>query len=143
MTTIYDRCLSGIYNHQLIQRYRELIRVMKKLTPHEREHHFNMNSWGVKTDCGTVMCAAGFAGSDHWFRRQGFSFSKRDLEIHFHGRVSWRAIEMFFGYLSGDHNVYDAIGQRREMAHPVFGKPTSVDEVIAAAEERIRKLTHG
>lgn len=47
-------------------------RVLKNLPKHERQKHFDMNNWGVMTECGTVACAAGHCGMDPWFIKQGF-----------------------------------------------------------------------
>ena len=55
-----------------VKRWEGVERVMKKLTPHQRKHHFYMGSWGYKDDCGTVACVAGHCGLDPSFRRQGF-----------------------------------------------------------------------
>lgn len=57
---------------QRIERVENLLRVLRALTPHERKKHFDMGTWGAKTQCGTVACAAGWAGMDPWFKRRGF-----------------------------------------------------------------------
>jgi hypothetical protein len=55
-----------------IERLENLLRVLRNLTPHQRRKHWDMNTWGYNTECGTVACAAGHAGLDPWFRRRGF-----------------------------------------------------------------------
>lgn len=57
---------------QQLMRWENVVRVLGALTPHERKKHWNMQSWGQKTECGTVACAAGHCGLDSWFRRRGF-----------------------------------------------------------------------
>ncbi len=60
-----------------LERWENCLRVLLGLTRHERRKHFSMRTWGQKTACGTVACAAGFCGLDPWFRRRGL---KLDLE---------------------------------------------------------------
>lgn len=60
---------------QQIQRLEQALRVMNEMTPHERRKHFDMNTWGEITSCGTVGCLAGHCGMDPWFRRRGFKFN--------------------------------------------------------------------
>jgi len=55
-----------------LERWQNVLRVLKGLSRHEREKHFKMSEWGQKTSCGTVACAAGHCGLDPWFRRRGF-----------------------------------------------------------------------
>lgn len=58
---------------KFIERWENALRVLRQMTPHERKRHFDMSSWGVVTDCGTVACLAGHCSLDPWFRRRGFS----------------------------------------------------------------------
>lgn len=144
--TMYSNCLTGVAvwlagerTRLLIERYEQLIRVMQALSPHARKKHFDMRNWGQRTDCGTTMCAAGFAGSDPWFRKQGFKFYKdRDegvMTVKYQDEVGWDAISDFFGMLADEHSR--GIAPR----HQVFMLPRSVDEVIAAARARIAILS--
>jgi len=55
-----------------IERWDHVVMVLKKLTPHQRRKHWNMSTWGEKTACGTIACAAGHCGLNSWFRRRGF-----------------------------------------------------------------------
>lgn len=57
--------------HQ-IERWENVLRVLRALTPHQRRKHWDMGSFGQRTDCGTVACAAGHCGLDPWFTRRGF-----------------------------------------------------------------------
>jgi hypothetical protein len=122
---------------EYIERYRQLIRVMRGLSPHKRREHFNMRIWGQRTECGTVACAAGHAAQDAWFKDQGFLLvqnlyeeASRQLIVTYQGRRGWGAIEGFFG------PSYAPV-------HPVFMAPMDIDGVIRAAEKEIAKLEAG
>lgn len=56
-----------------IERWVNVERVLDALSPHEREKHFDMRSWGYVNDCGTVGCAGGLCSLDPWFRSQGWA----------------------------------------------------------------------
>lgn len=58
-----------------LERWKNCLRVLRALTPHERKNHFEMSKWGEKNDCGTVGCAAGHCGLDPWFRRRGLKMA--------------------------------------------------------------------
>jgi len=60
---------------QRVERYERLLKVMQGLTPHQRREHFDITTWGYRTECGTVACAAGHAGLNTWFRRHGFTMT--------------------------------------------------------------------
>lgn len=136
-------------NAKYIERFEHLVRVLRGLSRHERAKHFNMEHWGVKTDCGTTMCAAGFCASDTWFRRRGFRMSKTSHETDDNGRpmftleyqdaCSWEAVQNFFGHMDGDGESY-IFGSSYSQKHPVFAKPKSVGDVIRAAKARIKLL---
>lgn len=143
--TIYANCLQGVStwleknrNRFLIERYQQLIRVMRGLSKHQREKHFNMQEWGRRTRCGTTMCAAGFCGSDDWFQRHGFVFEPTYPEslayvVRYGADTSWYAIEAFFGVLPDERH-------HSMPKHRVFMLPKSVNQVIVAARERIKFL---
>lgn len=81
-----------------VERLTQLIRVLRALSPHERKKHFDMGRWGGKTRCGTKACAAGHAGMDPWFRRQGFSMRVSGLRRRDDGyRFTKLAPMEFFG----------------------------------------------
>lgn len=118
-----------------IRRFKELIRVMQALTPKQRKHEFDMKNWSKITSCGTVKCAAGWAGSDPWFRKRGFrtreSVFSNTLVPTFRGLAGWVAVYRFFGYV-GLEEVAEA--------KAVFLTPDTVQEVIRAARQRIKAL---
>lgn len=123
----------SVTKEQEIERLTQLIRVMRGLSRHERRRHFDIRQWGMQTDCGTTMCAAGFCGSDPWFRRRGFKLEPTFFEkmmIRYRGISSWDALYAFFG---------DGLGYAG-MSHPIFGTPQTVGEVIRAARKRIKEL---
>lgn len=104
---------------QKIARWENVLRVLQALTPHQRRKHWDMSNWGVKTDCGTVACAAGHCSLDPWFRRRGFKGklvvvdrwygSSDEPELRFDdgtltGRFMGYVIEHFFGPSEDDEN---------------------------------------
>jgi hypothetical protein len=118
-------------NAKYIERLEQLIRVLRGLSPHERRKHWDMSSWGYKSDCGTVACAAGHAGMDPWFTRRGF----RLFPAEYDGMAGALSIDVedFFG----DPNDEDwaLFG-----ADEIFIYPKTVGDVIRAAQKRIRAL---
>lgn len=56
---------------QRIERWEQCLRVLESMPEHERLNHWNMARWGIKTECGTVACAAGHCALDPWFINQG------------------------------------------------------------------------
>lgn len=60
-----------------VERWENVLRVLKNLSPHQRRKHFDMNNFLEETACGTVGCAAGHCAMDPWFRRRGL---KAELE---------------------------------------------------------------
>ena len=56
-----------------LARWENARRVLRELTPHQRQKHWDMQVWGVEEDCGTIACAAGHCGMDPWFQRRGFT----------------------------------------------------------------------
>lgn len=60
---------------------------------------FDMSGWGIKHDCGTVVCAAGLASMDPKFNGLGLGYkmtSKDRIVPAYKGLVSWTAIKEFF-----------------------------------------------
>src|SRR5262245_7421790 len=133
-------------NAKYIKRLEQLIRVLRGLSRHERNKHFYMGTWGSETDCGTTMCAAGFAGSDSWFRKRGFKFYKDRSGLYgikYKKGYGWTAIDdFFFGYdtwaaaLTDPNHTYPDPDESEK----IFRVPTSVTEVIRAARARIKTL---
>lgn len=56
-----------------IERWENVARVLREMPAHDREHHWNMETFGELTECGTVACAAGHCGLDPWFRARGWA----------------------------------------------------------------------
>lgn len=99
-----------------VERWQQVIRVLRSLTPHQKKHHFNMESWAEKTTCGTVACAAGHAGMDRWFISQGF-----ELKLKGVAQIDWSVDPKdFFGpegywsiFLTRANSVTEVIGKIR------------------------------
>lgn len=113
---------------QLIERWENAIRVLRALTPHERKNHWSMSTWGIKTECGTVQCAAGHCANDPWFRRRGFKYNPnwaKDYRLKkYRGCASRYAFGMtpdqFFGerafsvfYNTNSRSVRDVINEMK------------------------------
>lgn len=56
-----------------LERWKEALRVLEEMTPHERLKHLDMSIWGQRTQCGTVACLAGHCSLKPWFRDRGFT----------------------------------------------------------------------
>lgn len=111
---------------QYITRWEQCERVMKSLTPHERRKHFDMTSFGYKTDCGTVACAAGYCGLDPWFRKRGLrmDFVETLDKGYFEPPDN---IEEFFGEDGSNGIFFDTV-------------PRSVSVVIKEIQDHIKAL---
>jgi hypothetical protein len=57
---------------QYIERWERALVVLEGMSEHERTKHFDMDSWGRKTPCGTVACVAGHCSLSPWFIERGF-----------------------------------------------------------------------
>lgn len=111
---------------QKVERWEQLKRVLKALTPHERRKHFDMGTWGYKTACGTVACAAGHAGMDPWFRRRGLRLKVGSGVLNEFPLMHPRE---FFGGAGTDN---------------VFLTPAdSVREVIGNVNRHLERIRHG
>ncbi len=114
-----------------IERWENVLRVLRALTPHERRRHWDMGVFGEQTDCGTVACAAGHCGLDTWFNRQGFRMT--------FGEDLWGSPET---NLSSDGGalVEDFFG--REGSREIFfdGTRRSVTQVIREVKGHIASL---
>lgn len=109
-----------------IERWEQALRVLTKMTKHERERHFNMSHWGERTECGTVACLAGHCSLDPWFRERGFrSYFAENGALYFRHAVP----EDFFG----------DVGETR-----VFMKLSATyDEVVELTKQHIQYLKDG
>ena len=105
-----------------IERWKQAVRVLEGLSPHEKRRHFNMRVWGEKTDCGTVACAAGHCGLDTWFRRRGLSLDAGAFD----GGPKFNA-EEFFGR-EGFWRIFMNVSHR------------PVSKVVKEMREHIREL---
>jgi hypothetical protein len=114
----------SITPREKIERWENVLRVLKGLTPHQREHHWDMESWGYNTHCGTVACAAGHCGLDPWFRRRGFK-----LNVN-HPLMTSHAATDFFGS-PGYYGIFVNVHTLR-----------TVPQVIAAVKRHIRDLRY-
>lgn len=112
-----------------VARWENVLRVLQKLTPHERRRHWEMNTFGEKTECGTVACAAGHCGLDPWFRRRGFKLEftshNFDGEKFYEGTII-RAAD-FFGAEGADDIFHNATKR-------------SVSKVIQEVKSHIKRL---
>jgi hypothetical protein len=127
---------SSLTDDQKIERWENVLRVLRSLTPHQRKKHWDMGDWGRETECGTVACAAGHCGLDPWFRRRGFQLNFVP-NAYFNAESdepSDRSVckmpvdpERFFGYVG-----YDEIFTN--------GAMNTVDEVIVAVKAHIKQL---
>jgi hypothetical protein len=106
---------------QQIERWQNVERVLHKMPEHERQKHWDMATWGEKTACGTVACAAGHCGLDPWFRRRGFKldFKGGDYEIS--------DVPEFFGFEGARRIFFNA-------------KRRPVEAVLAEVREYVAEL---
>lgn len=120
-----------LYAETLIERWENVLRVLRALTPHQRRKHWDMETFGVKTPCGTVACAAGHCGLDPWFRRRGFktTATRERGQAHFGSGLDFREgqIEAFFG-TRGARDIF------------FNGTHRSVGQVIKEVKSHIRQL---
>lgn len=115
----------------LIERWSNVERVLEAMPEHERQHHWDMSTWGKKTTCGTVACAAGTCGLDPWFRERGFK-----LEFDARGEADISNVEGFFG-LEGSKRIF--FNSRQRPVDAVIGE---VREYLGELQ-RIEALTAG
>lgn len=62
-------------NDFLVESWENALRVLQRMTTHQRLKHFEMNNWARKTSCGTVGCIAGHCVMDPWFQQN------RDINV--------------------------------------------------------------
>lgn len=91
---------------KLIERWSNAHRVLVAMPQHDREKHWDMATWGIETECGTVACAAGHCGLDTWFRRRGFKLDFKDGE----SKIS--DVPGFFG-LEGASRIFHNTKRRK------------------------------
>lgn len=116
---------------ELIERWVNVERVLAAMPEHERQHHWDMSTWGKKTTCGTVACAAGTCGLDPWFRERGFK-----LDFDRSGGHKITDVGSFFG-LEGSQRIFFDSRQR-----PVETVLAEVREYVGELQ-RLQALTAG
>jgi hypothetical protein len=122
-----------INDAQRIERWENVLRVLQALTPHERRKHWNMANWGIKTECGTVACAAGHCGLDPWFRRRGFKLLPEKV-----GKET--LIPTGFGGFENDVSVDDFFGDQGSSDIFYNTQVRPVSQVIKEVKKHIQKL---
>ena len=123
-----------ITQRERITRWEHVVKVLKNLTPHERRRHWDMGTWGEKTDCGTVACAAGHCAMNPWFKRHGLK-SEWAKYKNWHTREMETVLEIpklhqFFG----DWGV-------EEIFYNIEHRP--VGQVIREVKAHIKALRNG
>lgn len=90
----------------IVERWENALRVLQQMTTHERRRHFNMGSWGQKTECGTIACLAGHCSIDPWFKHRGFTSAFEKITKNHPPQLCFtgQEPEIFFG-----HGGYNAI----------------------------------
>lgn len=109
-----------------IERWQNVLRVLRRLTPHQRREHWNMAIIGEKTDCGTVACAAGHCSLDTWFRRRRYTgkyIKGANGRIELDTPDEWE----FFGHEGADEIFFNTW-------------PRPVETVIEEVHAHIKKL---
>lgn len=113
-------------NAERVERFQQAIRVMSDMTAERIENEFNMSTWGEKTACGTVACAAGWCAMDPWFNERGlmmaeiertdsysgetwvdFTFSKEGNASQFFGEAAVDAVFTRASFMVGAKNSVD------------------------------------
>lgn len=96
----FDECTK----EQKIERWENVLRVLRALTPHQRRRHWNMGFFASVTDCGTVACAAGHCAFDPWFRRRGFAMDRKRIDAEYltDGSNIGYTVPYFFGKEGSD-----------------------------------------
>lgn len=108
-----------------VERWENVLRVLKAMPQHEREKHWDMGLWGDRNACGTVACAAGHCGLDPWFRARGFRLDFRKslvIEDYWIESLNGTQVIEFFGSDGTELIFFNDC-------------PRSVDDVIGEVEE--------
>lgn len=110
-----------VESNELVERWNNVERVLSAMPEHERQHHWDMGTWGEVNDCGTIACAAGHCGLDPWFRDRGFTLNFRDGDAHI------SSVEGFFGLVGSQRIFLDT-------------KKRPVETVIQEVHEYVNEL---
>ncbi len=76
----------------------EAFRQLRRVVAAAPEKHFDMWCFEDTKACGTVRCAAGWAGVDRWFMERGLQTTYGD--VWFDGTDGFTALTAFFGISS-------------------------------------------
>jgi len=117
---------SDCTKRERIARWENVLRVLRALTPHERKQHWDMGTWGHRTECGTVACAAGHCGIDPWFTKRGFQTFEDKDDTSFKSGIS-NDVRTFFGLDGANEIFYDS-------------NPRPVGKVIREVRAYIKQL---
>lgn len=85
MSKVISGSWDEIPHSEKVVRWERAFKTLDDMSAHAVDHHFNMRVWGLKTECGTVGCAAGKCGFDPWFRRRNFTL---DFVNTYHGETA-------------------------------------------------------
>lgn len=72
---------TDITQAQQVERWENVLRVLRGLSRHERKKHWNMEVFIQETMCGTAACAAGYCSMDPWFKRRGFALDRMSVHL--------------------------------------------------------------
>lgn len=81
-----------------IERWERVRYILRRMSQHVIDKHFDMSSWLSKTSCGTTGCVAGQCSLDPWFQRRGFG-SRFEAHCLNGSTWNWTGLkpEEFFG----------------------------------------------
>lgn len=124
---------TDITQAQQVERWENVLRVLKALTPHQRKQHWNMGRYLDKTECGTVGCAAGHCSMDPYFRRRGLTLIPQSYGDHAayaqttDGSYFTDKVNAFFGHDGSRYIFFDT-------------QPRPVAQVIKEVRAHIKTL---
>lgn len=126
-------------NAKLLERWKNVERVLKGLSKHERTRHWRMDTWGMPTACGTSCCAAGHCSLDPWFQEQGFKGEVVDIGKDWKGRPT-----LVFQINGNRFRSINAVVHRffgKKHANEIFfNTGVSYDEVLKSVHQKVREL---
>lgn len=121
-----------------VQRWTEAMRVLRALTPHQRRRHLDMSTFAVKTECGTMACAAGFCALDSWFHRRGFQVRFDATGVMLIKSVTGRS---FGGDFTGPTEAF--FGARGTTLIFYRTDPRPVGDIVREIQRYIKELKGG
>lgn len=66
------RDFNDISHDEQVERWERVRHVLRSMSKHQIDKHFDMTLWLTKAHCGTIGCAAGQCALDPWFNRRGY-----------------------------------------------------------------------